>query len=95
MDKTKRIEQVIHMCAQHFLYCVYICHCHTELVRTGLHFSFHRSFNPSIHPQKILKLKIFFKEPTYEEWAEEEMEEVSISVHKEEISEGTSTIQEQ
>lgn len=50
--------------------------------------------HPLIHPPKTLKLSIFFKEPTVEEWAEEEIEEVSISIHREEISEGMTTIQE-
>lgn len=49
--------------------------------------------SPSIHPPKILKQIIFLKEPTVEEWSEEETEEVSISIHREEISEGTTTIQ--
>lgn len=56
--------------------------------------SINSSLSPSIHPPKILKQIIFLKEPTVEEWSEEEREEVSISVHREEISEGMTTIQE-
>lgn len=89
MDKTHNLEQIIYVCAQHFLYCMHICHCHIELLRIGLHL-----LHPLILPPKILKLIIFFKEPTVEEWSEEEMEEVSISIHREEISEGMATIQE-
>jgi len=72
------------------MYCMHICHC---LVRIG-GLVLHPSISPSYPPPKILKLINFFKEPTAEEWSEEEMEEVAVSIHREEISEGTTTIQE-
>jgi len=52
------------------------------------------SVEPSIHPLEIIKLNIFFKEPIVEEWSEEETEEVSVSIHREEVSEGMITFQE-
>lgn len=75
-----------------------ICHCHVHICHaknwTSSSLSINPSLSPFIHPPKILKLIIFLKEPTVEEWSEEEREEVSISIHREEISEGMKTIHE-